>query len=339
MPGNLPIQPRKPPGGGVASAAMEQRHLGRSGLLVSRLGLGTLGWGREVDADEAKTILAAFVDAGGSLVDTAAGYGDGDSERTIGALLAEGLVARDEVVLATKAGVARRGTERQVDASRRTLLATLDASLDRLRTDHLDLWLIHRWSPLTPLDETLSALDYAVGSGRVRYAGVADFTGWQCARAATWQAAVPGRTALVALGAEYSLVNRSADRELLPACVDLGLGLLPWSPLGRGVLTGKYRHGTPSDSRAASPQYEAFVSHYLDNRSRRIVDAVATAADGLGVSPVGVALAWVRDRPAVAAPIVGVRTASQLAAALASEDVTVPDEIRAALDDVSEPAK
>jgi aryl-alcohol dehydrogenase-like predicted oxidoreductase len=142
---------------------------------------------------------------------------------------------------------------------------------------------------------------------------------------------------LVALGAEYSLVNRSADRELLPACVDLGLGLLAWSPLGRGVLTGKYRHGTPSDSRAASPQYEAFVSRYLDNRSRRIVDAVATAADGLGVSPVAIALAWVRDRSGVAAPIVGVRSASQLAAALASEDVNVPDEIRAALDDVSEP--
>ena len=316
---------------------MEQHHLGRSGLLVSRLGLGTLGWGHEVDADEAKTILAAFVDAGGNLVDTAAGYGDGESERTIGALLTEGLVTRDELVLATKAGVARRGGERQVDASRRALLATLDASLDRLRTDHVDLWLVHRWSPLTPLDETLSAVDYAVGSGRVRYAGVADFTGWQCARAATWQTAVPGRTALVALGAEYSLVNRSADRELLPACVDLGLGLLPWSPLGRGVLTGKYRHGTPSDSRAASPQYEAFVSRYFDHRSRRIADAVATAADGLGVSPVAVALAWVRDRPGVAAPIVGVRTASQLSAALASEDLTVPDEIRAALDDVSEP--
>src|SRR5262245_57807723 len=152
MPGNLSIQPRSGPGAGVACAAREKRDLGRSGLLVARLGLGTLGWGREVDADEAKTILAAFVDAGGSLVDTAAGYGEGESERTIGALLAEGLVTRDELVLTTKAGVARRGAERQVDTSRRALLAMLDASLDRLGTEHVDLWVGHRWRRMTPLD-------------------------------------------------------------------------------------------------------------------------------------------------------------------------------------------
>lgn len=318
---------------------MEQRHVGRSGLVVSQLGLGTMGWGREVGADEAKAMLVAFRDAGGTLLDTAAAYGDGDSERTIGALLAAGLVVRDEMVLTTKAGVLRRDAKRYVDASRRGLLATLEASLDRLRVDHVDLWLVHRWSAEDPLDETLSALDYAVGSGRARYAGVGDFTAWQTAKAATWQAAVPGRTSVVAVGAEYSLVNRTVDRGLRPACLDLGIGLLAWSPLGRGVLTGKYRHGMPPDSRAASPSYEAFVSRYLDSRSRRIADAVVTAADGLGVTPVGVALAWVRDRPGVAAPIIGVRTGAQLAAALASQSVTIPDEIRAALDDVSEPGE
>jgi aryl-alcohol dehydrogenase-like predicted oxidoreductase len=316
---------------------MEQRHVGRSGLAVSRLGLGTMGWGREVDVDEAKAMLAAFVEAGGTLVDTAAGYGRGASERTIGGLLAAGVVARDGLVLTTKAGLEGRDGERRVDTSRRALLASLEGSLDRLRTDHVDLWLVHGWSPAVPLDETLSALDFAVGSGRARYAGVGDFTGWQVAKAATWQAAMPGRSQIVAAAAEYSLVNRAADRELHPACADLGLGLLAWSPLGRGVLTGKYRHGVPADSRAASPHYESFVARYLDNGSRRIVDAVATAADGLGVTPADIALAWVRDRPGVAAPIVGVRTAAQLTAVLASERVNIPDEIRRALDDVSEP--
>jgi aryl-alcohol dehydrogenase-like predicted oxidoreductase len=316
---------------------MEQRHVGRSGLLTSRLGLGTMGWGREVDTDDAKAMLAAFADAGGTLVDTAAGYADGVSERVVGALLSAGVVARDEVVIVTKAGLGRRTAERHVDISRRALLAILEGSLDRLRTDHVDLWLVHAWSPDVPLDETLSALDFAVGSGRARYAGVGDFAGWQVAKAATWQAAVPGRTPMVAAAVEYSLVNRLADRELRPACADSGLGLLALAPLGRGVLTGKYRHGLPADSRGASPHYESYVARYLDNRSRRVVDAVATAADGLGVTPAHVALAWARDRPGVAAAIVGTRNTVQLTAALASERVTIPAEIRRALDDVSEP--
>jgi aryl-alcohol dehydrogenase-like predicted oxidoreductase len=136
---------------------------------------------------------------------------------------------------------------------------------------------------------------------------------------------------------EYSLLQRGIEREVLPAAVDLGVGILPWSPLGRGVLTGKYRTGTPADSRAASAHFGPFVEPYLEDRARRIVDAVATAADGLGVTPLEVALSWVRDRPGVVAPIVGARTAVQLRTALAAEDVMLPAEIRAALDDVSVP--
>jgi aryl-alcohol dehydrogenase-like predicted oxidoreductase len=136
---------------------------------------------------------------------------------------------------------------------------------------------------------------------------------------------------------EYSLVQRGIEREVVPAALDLGVGILPWSPLGRGVLTGKYRAGTPADSRAASPDYQQFVAAYLDDRAGRIVGAVLTAADGLGVSPLAVALAWVRDRPGVVAPIVGARTSAQLKGSLDADDVVLPSEIRAALDDVSAP--
>jgi aryl-alcohol dehydrogenase-like predicted oxidoreductase len=166
---------------------------------------------------------------------------------------------------------------------------------------------------------------------------VSNFCGWQLAKAATWQRAVPGRTPLAGTQMEYSLLQRGIEREVLPAALDSGMGLLAASPLGRGVLTGKYRHGTPADSRGASPYYSAFVQPYLDERGRRIVDAVATAADGLAATPLQVALAWVRDRPGVVAPIVGARTAAQLSAALSVESLTLPEEICRALDDISAP--
>ncbi len=176
----------------IDSPTMELRSLGRSGLKVSRLGLGTMTWGRDTDEHEAADQMSAFLDAGGTLVDTAAGYGDGESERVIGGLLAS-KVDREEVVLATKAGVSRRTGERVVDTSRRALLDALDGSLQRLGTDHVDLWQVHAWSADTPLDETLGAVDAAVSSGRTRYAGISNYTGWQTGRAVTWQAAWPGR--------------------------------------------------------------------------------------------------------------------------------------------------
>lgn len=310
---------------------MQQRYVGASGLRVSSLALGTMTWGRDTDEHEAREQLAAFLQAGGTLVDTADGYGDGMAEELIGSLL-PGLASRGDVVLCTKAGLGSPAGA--VDTSRRALLAALDTSLARLGTDYVDLWLVHAWSDDVPLDETLSALEWAVSTGRARYVGVCNYGGWQSARAATL-AEVRGTTPLVAHQVEYSLLARQAESEVVGAAQALGLGLLAWSPLGRGVLTGKYRHGTPADSRAASPHLAAFVEHHLDDRSRRIVDAVVTAADGLGCSPAEIALAWVRDRPGVVAPVVGARTAAQLRGTLTSDEVHLPPEIRDALDEVS----
>ncbi len=293
-------------------------------------------WGRDTDEHEAKDQLAAFLEAGGTLLDTAAGYGDGESERVIGGLLSS-VVDREEIVLATKAGISRRTGVRVVDTSRRALLDALDGSLQRLGTDHVDLWQVHSWSDASELDETLAAVDFAVSSGRTRYAGISNYSGWQTGRAVTWQQSAPGRAPLVSTQMEYSLLQRGIEREVLPAAAALGLGVLPWSPLGAGVLTGKYRNGTPSDSRAASPHFAAFIERFLDDRSRRIVDAVCTAAEGLEAEPLEVALAWVRDAPGVTAPIVGARTAAQLRITLRSERLDLPSEIRSALDDVSAP--
>ncbi|WP_244928229.1 aldo/keto reductase [Nocardioides sp. W7] len=314
---------------------MQHRSLGATGLKVSRLGLGTMTWGRDTDEHEARDQLVAFAEAGGTLLDTAAGYGNGASEELIGTLIGD-VVARDEVVLATKAGISgTRGGGRAYDVSRGHLLTTLDASLRRLGVDHVDLWQVHIWADDVPLEETLTALDLAVTSGRASYVGISNYSGWQTAQAATWQRAVPGRTVLASTQVEYSLLSRQVEHEVLPACAALGLGVLPWSPLGRGVLTGKYRTGTPSDSRAASRHFASFVNSYLTERSAGIVEAVARAAEGLGWTPLEVALVWVRDRPGVTAPIVGARTAAQLQGALTVEELTLPSEIVEALDDVS----
>ena len=313
---------------------MRQRNVGASGLRVSHLGLGTMTWGTDTDLDEAAAQLVAFHDAGGTLVDTAASYGYGEAERMLGQLAAD-VVPRGDLVIATKAGISRTPQERTVDASRGALLRGLDESLRKLGTDWIDLWYVHYVDDSAPFDETLSALDAAVSSGKVRYAGVSNYCGWRLARAAVWQRAVPGRAPIVADQVRYSLLDRGVEREVVPACLDLGVGLFPFSPLGGGVLSGKYRAGVPNDSRAATG---GPIAPYQRASTAGIVEAVATAADGLASSPVAVALAWLRDRPAVTAPILGARTLGQLTAALASEALELPVEIRDALDDVSMPA-
>lgn len=295
-------------------------------------------WAAATDEHEARDQLLAFVGAGGTLVDTAAGYADGGSEALLGSLIGD-VVSRDDLVIATKAGIARRSGTRVVDTSRRNLLSCLDASLRRLGVDHVDLWQAHTWSTTAPMEETLAALDHAVSTGRAAYAGVSNYAGWQSAWAASTQRLIPGRAPLVSTQVEYSLLNRGVEHEVLPAAHALGLGVLPWSPLGRGVLTGKYRGGTPSDSRAASKVFSGFVGAYLDADSARVVEAVVKAADGLGWTPLEVALVWVRDRPGVTAPLLGSRTAAQLRTALGTEDKTLPREISTALDDVSEGAR
>jgi aryl-alcohol dehydrogenase-like predicted oxidoreductase len=293
-------------------------------------------WGRDTEATEAGAQLRAFREAGGTLVDTADVYSGGESERILGRLLADG-DGRDEVLIATKAGASSGKGPLHAGTSRRRLLNALDASLRRLRTDHVDLWQVHTWHDATPMEETLGALEAAVAAGKVRYVGVSNYSGWQTAAAATWQRAVPGRVPLISTQVEYSLLARGVEREVVPAAEALGIGLLPWSPLGRGVLAGRYFDDAPEGSRAASPAWSRFVAPYLTESSSRVFDAVRTAAQGLGVSAVAVALAWVRDRPGVVAPIVGARTAAQLDASLQSESVVLPSSIREALDDVSAP--
>ncbi|WP_283134394.1 aldo/keto reductase [Rhizohabitans arisaemae] len=312
---------------------MHERLLGRSGLSVSRLGLGTMTWGRDTDAEEAASQLTAFTEAGGTLIDTADVYTAGDSERLLGRLI-RGIVPRSDLVVSTKAALNPDGP-RSRDASRRHLLAALDASLERLGLDYVDLWQLHAWDEDVPLEESLAAVDAAVASGRALYAGVCNYSAWQLACASTWQRGDACRVPIVSSQVEYSLLARGVERDMLPAAEHLGVGLIAWSPLGRGVLTGKYRNGIPADSRAAAPHFAEFVRPYLDDRCRRIVESVSTAADGLGVSPLSVALAWVRDQPGVASAVVGARTAAQLADALSAEELTLPHEIREALDDVS----
>ena len=313
---------------------MELRQLGRSGVRVSRLGLGTMTWGRDTDEHEAAEQLRFYLDAGGNFIDTAAVYGNGDAERVLGGFLGV-MVPRDQIIIATKAGISFKSGERVVDNSRTSLIADLDRSLSHLRTDYVDLWQIHTWDENTPLEEVLSALDYAVSTGKARHVGISNFAGWQLARAVTLQNPIFGKAPIISTQNEYSLLNRKIEREILPASRELGVGVLAWSPLGRGVLTGKYRSGLPSDSRGASPHFSSFIEPYLDERSRKIVEAVMVAADGLGLSPLEVSLAWVRDCPGVTSAIIGARTGAQLRGALSAESVTLPVPVREALDEIS----
>lgn len=313
---------------------MQQRAVGHSGLKISEVGLGTMTWGRDTDEHEARDQLIAYVEAGGTLLDTAAGYTDGASEELIGRLLGD-VVSREEIVVATKAGISRRSGGRRVDTGRGALLDALDGSLRRLRTDHVDLWQVHVWSDESPLEETLGALDQAVRAGKARYIGISNYAAWQTARAVTLQQMLPGAAPIVSTQVQYSLLAREIEYDVVPAARALGVGVLAWSPLAGGVLTGKYRQGTPSDSRAARSDFAGRIDSYLDDRGRRIVEAVCRAADGLGWTPAQVALAWVRDRPAVAAPVLGARTAAQLTALLGVTELTLPPELVAALDDVS----
>jgi aryl-alcohol dehydrogenase-like predicted oxidoreductase len=291
-------------------------------------------WGRDTDEIEAADQCRAFLDAGGNFLDTAAIYGDGDSERVIGGLIGT-LFPRDQVIIATKAGISFSEGVRKVEASRHALIADLDRSLARLGTDYVDVWQIHSWDELTPLDDTLSALDYAYTTGRARYVGISNFSGWQLARAATKQQSNSMKAPLTTVQSEYSLLNRSAEYELIDASVECGLGFLAWAPLARGVLTGKYRKGVPSDSRGAAPHFAKHIEPYLDARSSKIVDAVAVAAEGLGFSPLEVALSWVRDAPGVTSALIGARTGAQLRGVLKTEEIALPNIVRTALDEIS----
>lgn len=288
-------------------------------------------WGMRTPAEEALACGRRYLEAGGNLIDTAHGYSDGASEDLVGRLLAER--SREEVVVCTKAGISRVGGERVVDTSRRALLSALDTSLGRLGTDHVDLWLVHAWSDDVPLEETLSVLAHAQNTGKARYVGVSNYSGWQLARAVTL--AEQDGIRLVADQVELSLLHRESEHEVQPAAAALGVGLLAWSPLGRGILTGKYRHGTPADSRGAAPGFAENVARRLGPETDAIVEALATAARGLDVRPEDLALAWVLARPEVASAIIGPRTETQVRGILDGLGTDLPEQIEAALDEVS----
>ncbi|WP_017178503.1 aldo/keto reductase [Actinomyces timonensis] len=318
---------------------MEYRRLGRTGLRVSAVGLGTMTWGRDTDEVEAKDQLGIFLDAGGTLLDTAATYTEGLAERTIGTLLRD-YVNRQDLVLVSKAGVRtwRTGGEpASADASRGTLLDSLDSTLENLGTDHLDLWLVQVPDPATPLEETADALRRAVASGRARYVGLSNHPAWASARVASLLAEGPGAPGMAAVEVEHSLLNRGIEREVIPAAEAMGFGVIGYAPLGRGVLSGKYRATIPADSRAASPHLRSYASAYLGDQHRGIVESVATAAAGLDRKPVEVALAWARDAEGIASTIVGARTPAQLQGALSAQDLDLPPQIRHALEEVSAP--
>ncbi len=315
---------------------MEQRYVGRSGLQVSSLGLGTLTWGQETDEHDARDQLKVFVSAGGTLVDTGDAYGDGRAEAVLADLLGD-VADRDDLVLSVTAGPSPAPPHPDLrprhDTSARALLRSLERSLRRLGTDHVDLWWVPAWDPSVPVAEVLRALDAAVTSGRVRYAGVAEHTGWQLATVA----AEAGRCGVpvVAAAAEYSLLHRAPEAELVPAAVHHRVGLVARSPLAHGVLTAKYRSSVPPGSRGADPQRSVHVDRHLTPHGRRVVQGVRTAAEGLDADPWEVALAWVRDAPGVTATLVGSRTGEQLDAVMAADALVLPPEIRAALDDVA----
>lgn len=286
-------------------------------------------WGRETDEHEAAEILDLYMGAGGNYLDTAGFFAEGRAELIVGKVL-HGF-DRDALVVASHAGV-RASEERRIDCSRVHLLRALDESLRRMNLEYLDVWYVDRYDPLTPVDEVLMTMDLAVRSGRVRYLGVGNYSGWQLAEIA---ALAPASLPIIASSAEYSLVQRGIEREHLPAAQHFGIAVVPWSPLGRGVLTGKYRSGVPADSRGASPQWSRFVQSHLNPEGRRIVEAVATAASGLGLAPIDIALAWLRRRTGTMASLLGPRTVGQLRAALGTVDLHLPDELLEALNDVS----
>jgi len=313
---------------------MEMRMVGNSGLEISRLGLGTMTWGRDTDTHEAADQARAYIEAGGNFLDSANQYGNGDSERVIGGLIGT-LFRREDVVISTKAGISYEGSALKNDASRPTLMSALDQSLARLGTDHVDLWQVQIWDEKVPLEDSLSALDWAYTSGRARYVGISNFNGWQSARAISLQEANSAKAPIISIQNEFSLLARDVENDALECAVNLNRGFIAWSPLGRGALTGKYRNGIPADSRAATPHFAPFIEPYLNERSRRIVEAVSVAAQGLGYSPLEVALAWVRDFPGVTSAVVGARTGAQMRGILVSEEIALPEVVRSALDEIS----
>src|SRR3984957_10296098 len=320
---------------------MEYRTLGSSGCAVSSLALGTMTFGTETDEDGAHAQLDRFVEAGGTLVDTADVYSHGVSEKIIGRWFARRPAdATEPVVLATKGRFAMADDPNGAGLSARHLTRALDASLARLGLDSVDLYQVHAFDPLTPLEETLRALDGFVRAGKIRYYGLSNFTGWQLTKAVHLARAL-NVAAPVTIQPQYSLLARETEWEIAPAALDAGLGLLPWSPLGGGWLSGKYRRDQrPAGATRLGENPDRGMEAYDRRGTERtwnVIDAVQKVAEDRGVSMAEVALAWVTDRPAVTSTILGARTISQLETNLRAAGVHLTKAETAALDAASDP--
>ena len=323
---------------------MDLRTLGRSGLAVSTYALGTMTFGDETDEAGAHAQLDAFTGRGGTLVDTADVYAQGASETIIGRwLAARPAEVREQVVLATKARFPTGAGSNDAGSSRRHLQRALEASLRRLGVEAVDLYQLHSWDPLTPVEESLAFLDDAVRAGTVRYAGLSNFTGWQVQKTAdVAEARGMHRARPVSLQPQYNLLVREIEWEIVPACQAEGLGLLPWGPLGGGWLSGKYRRDEPPTGATRLGEdpgrgMEAYDRRGRSQRTWEVVDAVRAVAEGRGVPMAQVALAWLHDRPAVTSVVLGARTVEQLEANLGAVDLHLTPEETAALDAASDP--
>jgi len=308
------------------------RLLGRSGLRVSPLALGTMtfgtDWGWGADRDETRRIFDAYVDRGGNFIDTANQYTNGTSERLVGELAAE---KRERLVLATKFTLATRPNDPNAGGNhRKSMVRSVEQSLARLKTEYIDLLYLHVWDGLTPAEEIVRAFDDLVRAGKVLYAGISDTPAWQVARMQAI-ADVRGWTPFVALQIPYNLVERTVERDLVPMAKEMGLGVIPWSPLASGVLAGKYSQadlaiGGGSPDPSGSRKNVAAANGMLHARALEIADVVKSVAADLGKTPSQVAIAWTLANPAVTSPILGVRTLAQLEDNLGALEVTLPRE-------------
>ncbi|MCF3961869.1 aldo/keto reductase [Streptomyces fuscigenes] len=312
--------------------------LGRSGLAVSPFCLGAMNFGEDggsgCDVAESERILGTYLDHGGNFVDTANFYTNGHSEKILGDFFARQPGLRDRVVLATKFfGNLHVGDPNGGGAGRKALVAQLEASLRRLRTDCVDLYWLHNHDWSTPVEETLRTLDDLVTAGKIRYVGFSDTPAWFTAKAHT-TALLRGWTPVTALQMEYSLLERTIEGELIPLARDAGMGMLPWSPLKSGYLSGKYTraNGIPAGTRRSAVLGAPSEAQYT------VIDALAAVAEEAGASPAAVALAWVQGRPGVTSTLIGPRSVEHLEANLAGLEVRLTDDQRARLDAVSEPA-
>ena len=310
---------------------MKSRVITNCGLEVSEIGLGTMTWGRDTDEYEAREQFDLFVQDGGTYIDTADVYSDGMSEKLLGEFIsANDLVARDKLVIATKGGRIRNA-ERTINNSFGHLTRALDQSLERLELDFVDIYFIHAYDHLTPLSAIAENISKILESGKAKHVAVSNFNAWQV----TFLAQQISSTRFIGIQNEYSLLKREPEIELFDALSYLNLGFFAWSPLGRGVLTGKYRNSIPADSRAASPHLGQFVRSLLTDSNQKTVEALSTAASGLGCTSLELALLWVLQNPAVSSAITGSRNAAQLRTILHALNSELPEQIYSALNEVS----